>query len=251
MFANTLSLIERRPRRLLGLRGRLILEVAHDAAAGSLGALPVSGAQGAVHLPGGDVSGLPGSQGGLFSISASGGTLTVSFDRAGLGDGFLQGESQVTEASITIADSQGEVEALLTIAVIRVNAPPILTGSLPDLTLESGVAASPGNLAGFFADQGDSLSFAASGLPAGLSLSSSGILSGTPTGAAGTHTVTVTATDSAAQSVSASLTIGIIAAAHAFDIVPGPGRITIQAAPVPPALPAVSVSGTTITVLEA
>jgi len=52
---------------------------------------------------------------------------------------------------------------------------------------------------------GQTLSFTASGLPAGLSISSSGLITGTPS-AAGTYTVTVTATDSIGASGSASFT---------------------------------------------
>jgi alpha-galactosidase len=50
---------------------------------------------------------------------------------------------------------------------------------------------------------GQSLSYAAAGLPAGLSISSSGLITGTP-GAAGTSTATVTATDATGASGSAS-----------------------------------------------
>ncbi|MBS2966606.1 cellulose binding domain-containing protein, partial [Actinocrinis puniceicyclus] len=52
---------------------------------------------------------------------------------------------------------------------------------------------------------GQSLTYSASGLPAGLSISSSGLISGTPT-ASGTFNVTVTATDSTSASGSASFT---------------------------------------------
>ncbi|MFL6117543.1 MAG: cellulose binding domain-containing protein, partial [Catenulispora sp.] len=50
---------------------------------------------------------------------------------------------------------------------------------------------------------GQSLTYAATGLPAGLSISSSGLITGTPT-TAGTSTVTVTATDGTGASGSAS-----------------------------------------------
>jgi len=52
---------------------------------------------------------------------------------------------------------------------------------------------------------GQTLTYSANGLPAGLSISSSGLISGTPT-AAGSFTVTVTATDSTAASGSATFT---------------------------------------------
>ncbi|WP_093788134.1 putative Ig domain-containing protein [Actinacidiphila guanduensis] len=52
---------------------------------------------------------------------------------------------------------------------------------------------------------GQSLTYSASGLPAGLSISSAGVISGTPT-TAGTSSVTVTATDGTGASGSASFT---------------------------------------------
>jgi cellulase/cellobiase CelA1 len=52
---------------------------------------------------------------------------------------------------------------------------------------------------------GQTLTYSASGLPAGLSISSSGLISGTPT-SAGTSNVTVTAKDSTGASGSASFT---------------------------------------------
>ncbi|WP_228562700.1 cellulose binding domain-containing protein [Catenulispora rubra] len=52
---------------------------------------------------------------------------------------------------------------------------------------------------------GQTLTYTAAGLPAGLSISSSGLITGTPT-TAGTSTVTVTATDSTGASGSASFT---------------------------------------------
>jgi hypothetical protein len=59
---------------------------------------------------------------------------------------------------------------------------------------------------------GQTLTFTASGLPAGLSISSSGLITGTPT-VAGTSSVTVTATDSAGTSGSASFTWTVSGAA--------------------------------------
>ena len=52
---------------------------------------------------------------------------------------------------------------------------------------------------------GQTLTYSATGLPAGLSISSSGLISGTPT-TAGTSSVTVTATDTTSASGSASFT---------------------------------------------
>ncbi|MGC0312312.1 protease pro-enzyme activation domain-containing protein [Kitasatospora acidiphila] len=58
---------------------------------------------------------------------------------------------------------------------------------------------------------GQTLSYSATGLPAGLSISSSGLISGTPT-AAGTSTVTVTATDSTGATAAAGFTFTVATA---------------------------------------
>jgi serine protease len=67
---------------------------------------------------------------------------------------------------------------------------------------------------------GQTLTFTASGLPAGLSISSSGLITGTPTTAA-TSTVTVTATDTTGASGSTSFSWTISPAAGGNAIVNG------------------------------
>jgi hypothetical protein len=59
---------------------------------------------------------------------------------------------------------------------------------------------------------GQTLSYSATGLPAGLSISASGLITGTPT-AAGTSTVTVTATDGTGAKGTASFTFTVAASA--------------------------------------
>ncbi|MER5638551.1 putative Ig domain-containing protein [Kitasatospora sp. NPDC002227] len=68
----------------------------------------------------------------------------------------------------------------------------------------TGTAASL-QLAGTDSDPAQSLSWTATGLPAGLTVSATGLVSGTPT-AAGTYTVTVTATDTTGAAGSATFT---------------------------------------------
>ena len=69
---------------------------------------------------------------------------------------------------------------------------------------------------------GQTLTFAASGLPAGLSISSSGLITGTPT-VAGTSNVTVTARDSTGVSGSASFTWTVSGGTGATVSVTNPG----------------------------
>ena len=72
---------------------------------------------------------------------------------------------------------------------------------------------------------GQTLTFSATGLPAGLSISSSGLITGTPTTAA-TSNVTVTATDSTNASGSTSFTWTIGTAAGNIVTVANPGNQT-------------------------
>jgi hypothetical protein len=100
---------------------------------------------------------------------------------------------------------------------------------------------------------GQTLSFTASGLPAGLSISSSGLLTGTPT-TAGTSNVTVTAKDGTGATGSATFTWTIGTATSSGSPMvsitsPAPGQIfspgsgiTLQAAPVTGAGTVTSVS---------
>jgi hypothetical protein len=80
---------------------------------------------------------------------------------------------------------------------------------------------------------GQTLTYAASGLPTGLSVSSaSGLISGTPT-AAGTYSTTVTATDSTGAAGSATFTWTVSAASTctAAQLLGNPGFETGTAAP--------------------
>jgi O-glycosyl hydrolase len=72
---------------------------------------------------------------------------------------------------------------------------------------------------------GQTLTYTARGLPAGLSLSSSGLITGTPT-TAGTSSVTVTATDTTGASGSASFTWSVSPAAGNTVTVTNPGSQT-------------------------
>src|SRR5579862_2902768 len=81
----------------------------------------------------------------------------------------------------------------LTVASSQLGTPVTVANPGPQASL-AGTAASSVTLSGKDATSGQTLTYAAAGLPAGLSISSAGVISGTPT-ANGTSTVTVTAKD--------------------------------------------------------
>ncbi len=99
---------------------------------------------------------------------------------------------------------------------------------------QAATAGSPVSLAVSASDSGgSSLTFAATGLPSGLSIAAgSGLISGTPT-TAGTSSVTVTATDTtgAGGSASFSWTIKQVASCTARQLLGNPGFETGSAAP--------------------
>ena len=105
--------------------------------------------------------------------------------------------------SYSAADSSGNATTVFrSVDVVFMNAPPVVanpgvqtTGVLVDVTLQ--IAASD--------PDDDALTFAAAGLPPGLSISSGGLISGTvPVGSAGTYPVTVTVTDDGIPTMSDS-----------------------------------------------
>ena len=203
----------------------------HDAAPGPLGTLAVSGAAGPVSLVAGPQAGLAGDGGGLFDVTEAGGTISVAFDRAGLGAGFAQGDDVTTEVAVAITDGTSTASARIRARVARANLAPTAAGALGDLSLTLGQPMTPVDVSGDFADPGDTLAFAAAGLPAGLALSGSGVLSGTPTAEVTGQTVTVTAADSAAQTATSAFQV-TVAAAAAPD--PDPAPLTLT--PLPGAL---------------
>ena len=106
--------------------------------------------------------------------------------------------------TVSVGDSSASLPLTGTLAVTssQLGAPVTLANPGPQASL-AGTAASSVTLSGKDATSGQTLAYSAAGLPAGLSISSGGVISGTPT-TDGTTTVTITAKDgngaSAAQS---------------------------------------------------
>ena len=194
-----------------GFSASFSAQVAHDASAGLLGFVSVTGAQGALSLVDGEVFGVAGSGGGIFTVTESSGFILVDFDRVGLGDLFQQGQSLVTGVDVRITDTVTERTVPLRVTVARANTTPLASGGLADLSLTLGDAISPVDLSVDFADPGDVLSFAASGVPAGLSVSGAGLLNGTPTEAVSGQIVTITATDSIGQQAQSAFQVDVVA----------------------------------------
>ena len=201
----------KRASGVAGFTASFSAQIAHDAVAGPLGFVAVTGAQGALSLVDGEVTNAAGSAGGLFSVSQASGFILVEFDRSGLGDAFLQSQTQITEISVRITDTATIRTVPLRVTVDRANTVPVASGGLADLSLDLDVAMTSVDVAVDFSDPGDSLSFAAAGLPAGLSLSGAGLLSGTPSVAVAGQIVTITATDSVGQQAQSAFQVDVVA----------------------------------------
>ena len=192
-----------------GFTASFSAQVAHDAVSGPLGLVTVTGAQGAVTIVGGEVFGATGVNGGLFTVTESAGFILVDFDRNGLGDALLQGESVYTSLEVTLSDTATTRSVDLNISIARANTAPVALLTLPDLSLDQGVAISPVDLSADFLDPGDSLSFTATGVPNGLDVSGAGLLTGAPTEPVTAQVVNVIATDSIGQQAASSFQITV------------------------------------------
>ena len=97
--------------------------------------------------------------------------------------------------TVSVGDSSASLPLTGTLAVAssQLGAPVTLANPGPQASL-TGSAASSVTLSGADTTSGQTLTYSATGLPAGLSISAAGVISGTPT-AVGTSTVAVTAKD--------------------------------------------------------
>src|SRR5579875_571055 len=154
------------------------------------------------------------------TVSASGGKAPYTWTASGLPSGLAIGTSTgvisgtpstagTFAVTVTASDSQSPAKTASAHFTVVVSAPKlqITTGSLPGGTAGTGYPSTT-----LAATGGDGhYTWSASGLPAGLSLSSGGVLSGTPT-AAGTFAVTVTVKDGESPAMTASATYSVIIA---------------------------------------
>ncbi len=118
-------------------------------------------------------------------------------------------------ADIVISVSDGYLTAELAsfnIEVININDAPTFTGTISDISVNTGENINQ-DIASYFSDidAGDTLVFSASNLPSGVSISSVGLISGSSS-AASTSSVTITATDAMGLSVNGALQMTISAA---------------------------------------
>jgi large repetitive protein len=112
----------------------------------------------------------------------------------------------------TISDGNGgTAQATVTVTVVAVNDAPTVVAPLPPQNDADGSAISVATAGNFNDLDGDTLSFTATGLPAGLSINAAGVISGTidkrasqPAG--GLYTVVVTASDGKGGTVSSTFT---------------------------------------------
>jgi hypothetical protein len=77
-------------------------------------------------------------------------------------------------------------------------------------------------------DAGDTLTYSATGLPPGLSISSAGVISGTATTAATAVSIVVTATDSDSNSVTDTFELGVVSAPTASSTADGVTNLDVR-----------------------
>ncbi|HLH18216.1 MAG TPA: putative Ig domain-containing protein [Bryobacteraceae bacterium] len=153
------------------------------------------------------------------SITASGGiggpyTFTATGLPAGLSissTGTISGTPVVSGTfnyTVTIKDSAGNTGAIH--CSVTVAAPPAITANCAAISATQGVSIAPVTMSAS-GGVGGPYTFSASGLPAGLTMSSSGTISGTPT-LSGTFSYTVTIKDAAGNTGTIHCSVTVAAA---------------------------------------
>ncbi|MFK8015091.1 MAG: hypothetical protein AB8G17_06590 [Gammaproteobacteria bacterium] len=197
---------------LLGFRASASFSVADDFSTGVVGTINTSGAEGAVTLVGGAVTDQAGTGGGLFSVATN---LTVTFDPQSLGTALTtDGASASTTYTVELNDGTTTIDVPIRVTLTKADQAPVAAGGLADLTLGLDNAMAAVDVSTDFTDADDTLTFTASGLPAGLSLSSAGSLTGTPTALVTGQVVTITATDAGGQTATSAFQVTIEAAGN-------------------------------------
>jgi VCBS repeat-containing protein len=145
---------------------------------------------------------------GTLTLNADG-SYTYAADQAGA-EALAAGQTATDTFSYAISDGKGGTAfTTLTITVTGVNDAPVLVGTLPPVTQADSTGVSVPTAGGFSdVDQSNTFTYAAAGLPAGLTINSAtGVISGTldhqasQGGTGGVHSVAVTATDSQGATV--------------------------------------------------
>ena len=154
-----------------------------------------------------------GTNGGEFTLSANG---EISFNPNGDFEGLDAGETAVTRLSYEISDDEGGVDtAVVTLTVMGVNDPPIVTGTLAAQTGDDSAAQLPFNVSSAFDDvDGEALSYSSPNLPSWMTLdANTGVITGTPPANAsqggvnndGEYIITITAADPEGEMISTTV----------------------------------------------
>ncbi|WP_019990668.1 putative Ig domain-containing protein [Rudanella lutea] len=169
--------------------------------------------------------------GGTLTFTAMGLPAGLSISSGGVisGTPTVSGSFNVT---VTANDGQGGTvsdDFVLNVSPAAGNQPPTLVG-LGIASPQSGTVGIPftSTVSGAFSDpNGNPLTFTAMGLPAGLSISPSGVISGTPT-VSGSFNVTVTANDGQGGTVSDDFVLNIAPSGAPVVTSPGDQSLTLN-----------------------
>ena len=147
-----------------------------------------------------------GGVGGPYTFTATGLPAGVTISSSGTISG-TPTVSGTFNYTVTITDSKGNKGTVN--CTITVSAPPPVKSTCVCSSGQEGVAITPVTMVGS-GGVGGPYTFTATGLPAGVTISSSGTISGTPT-VSGTFNYTVTVTDSAGNKGTVNCTITVSA----------------------------------------
>jgi hypothetical protein len=156
-----------------------------------------------------------------LTFTAAGLPASLSISTAGVITGAPEaGDVSGSPFTVTVTANDGNggsVDGTFTLTVQDgLNDPPVLSTPIASRTATVGQRVTVDVSAAFTDPDGDTLTFTAAGLPASLSISTAGIISGTPTSADTSRspfTVTVTANDGNGGSVGGTFTLTVRAAA--------------------------------------